>query len=243
MKGAYFMGRKEKVSVEMKLIAVQEYLSGSKGAAQICSKLQIHDQSFRDWLRKYETQGAQGLIQIAKNTHYPESLKLQAVADYMNCKGSYEQICKVYGISSTSILRKWIKMYNSHEVFKSHNAQGDRIMTKGRKTTYEERTEIVAYCIANNDNYQLTAEHFQVSYQQVYTWVQKYKAKGYESLSDRRGKRKTPEELSESEKFAARLKLLEAENRRLKMENDFLKKLDEVERRRERTMYDKKTHI
>ena len=27
-------------------------------------------------------------------------------------------------------------------------------MTKGRKTTYEERIEIVSFCIANNDNYQ-----------------------------------------------------------------------------------------
>jgi hypothetical protein len=34
------------------------------------------------------------------------------------------------------------------------------------------------------------------------------------------------------QKKAAQLKLLESENRRLKMENDFLKKLDEVERRR-----------
>jgi transposase len=232
MKGAYFMGRKEKVTAEMKLFAVQEYLTGSTGVAQICRRLQIHDKSFRAWLRKYETQGAQGLLQIAKNTHYPESLKFQAVADYTSCKGSHEQICKLYGISSTSILQKWIKKYNSHETFKSHNSKGDRIMTKGRKTTHEERIEIVAFCIASNDNYQLTAEHFQVSYQQVYTWVQKYKSQGIESLSDRRGKRKNPEELSESEKVAAQLKLLTAENRHLKMENDFLKKLDEVERRR-----------
>ena len=33
-------------------------------------------------------------------------------------------------------------------------------MTKGRKTTYEERIEIVAFCIANNDNYQMTSENF-----------------------------------------------------------------------------------
>jgi regulator of replication initiation timing len=38
--------------------------------------------------------------------------------------------------------------------------------------------------------------------------------------------------MSETEKLAARLKLLEAENNRLKMENDYLKKLDEIERRR-----------
>ena len=49
---------------------------------------------------------------------------------------------------------------------------------------------------------------------------------------DRRGKRKEAVELTESEKLSAQLKLIEAENGRLKMENDFLKKLNEVERRR-----------
>ncbi|WP_195990357.1 helix-turn-helix domain-containing protein, partial [Clostridium sp. D53t1_180928_C8] len=77
----------------------------------------------------------------------------------------------------------------------------------------------------------LTAEKYKVSYQQVYTWVKKYKENGYDALVDRRGKNKAFDELSESEKFVAQLKLLEAENRRLKMENDFLKKLDEIERR------------
>ena len=31
-------------------------------------------------------------------------------------------------------------------------------MTKGRKTTVEERIEIVKYCLANEKNYQVTAE-------------------------------------------------------------------------------------
>lgn len=51
----------------------------------------------------------------------------------------------------------------------------------------------------------------------------KYNKDGYNALVDRRGKNKAFEELSESEKFSSQLKLLEAENRRLKMENDFLK--------------------
>jgi transposase-like protein len=237
------MGRKEKFSAEVKIMSVQEYLSGSKGVTRICNELQVDSKTFRLWLRKYETLGAQGLVQIKKNTHYPESHKLQAVADYTNGKGSQEQICKAYGIPTASLLRDWIKKYNSHEKFKSHNSGGDRIMTKGRKTTYEERTEIVAFCVAHNDNYQLAAEHFQVSYQQIYAWVQKYKVQGYEALCDKRGRRKKPEELTESEKFAVQLKLLEAENRRLKMENAFLKKLGEVERRREKEQYVKKTDI
>jgi len=226
------MGRKEKVSAELKLQSVQEYLSGVKGAAQIRNELQIHDQSLRIWLRKYETLGAEGLIQIKKNAYYPESLIIQAITDYQSGRGSYEQICKVYNISSSSILQNWIKKYNSHETLRSHNAGGDRTMTNGRKTTFQERIEIVSFCIENNDNYQLTAEKYQVSYQQVYTWEKKYKEGGLEALADRRGKRRDPEAMTETEKLATHVKLLEAENKRLQMENGFLKKLKEVERRR-----------
>ena len=98
-------------------------------------------------------------------------------------------------------------------------------------TNTKQRIEIVAFCIANANDYNLTANKYKVSYQQVYTWINKYNRGGYEALVDRRGKRKKLEDLSESEKIAAQLKLLESENRRLKMENDFLKKLDEIERR------------
>lgn len=226
------MGREKKFTSEIKLKAVQEYLLHSRSAVSICKELGINDSSLRNWLRKYESHGAEGLCRMPKNKHYHESIKLQAVADYTNGKGSLYQICMLYNISTDGILLDWIKKYNNHETFKSHNSGGDRIMIKGRNTTFEERVKIVAFCIENNDNYQMTAEKFQVSYQQVYSWIQKYKAQGYESLSDRRGKHKKPEELSESEKYAIKVKLLEAENKRLIMENDFLKKLEEIERRR-----------
>ena len=36
-------------------------------------------------------------------------------------------------------------------------------MTKGRKTTYEERIEIVSFCVANAYDYNLTANKFNVS--------------------------------------------------------------------------------
>ena len=91
-------------------------------------------------------------------------------------------------------------------------------MTKGRKTTYNERVEIVAFCIENNDNYQLTSNKYKVSYQQVYTWVRKYKENGYESLRDNRGKRKNIDQMSETEKLNAQIRLLEAKNKQLEME-------------------------
>lgn len=105
-------------------------------------------------------------------------------------------------------------------------------MTNGRKTTYDERVEIVKYCIEHQNNYAETAQKYQVSYQQVYMWVSKYEKGNVEALQDRRGKRKDENEISELEKLKAQNKLLEAENHRKQMEIDFLKKLNEIEGRR-----------
>lgn len=226
------MGRKAKVPLQKKIEAVEEYLNGAKSKSQILTLLQISKNAFEKWVSKYKSNGKDGLITNKKNRYYAEDLKLKAVKDYLNGAGSLMQICSKYEITSYSLLQQWIKKYNSHERLKSHNVKGDRFMTKGRKTTFEERVEIVSFCIANNYNYQMAADKFQVSYQQVYTWTKKHEEYGSESLSDRRGKRKGLEELSETEKLAAQLKLLEAENNRLKMENDYLKKLEEIERRR-----------
>jgi len=51
-------------------------------------------------------------------------------------------------------------------------------------------------------------------------------------LEDRRGKRKPEESLTELELAQRRIKTLEAENRMLKMKEEFLKKVEEIERRR-----------
>ena len=50
-------------------------------------------------------------------------------------------------------------------------------MTKGRSTTYEERIALVKECIENGYNYREIAEKYKVGYQQIYTWVKKYKEK------------------------------------------------------------------
>lgn len=225
------MSRKAKVSTEIKVQAVEDYLRGIKSLSEISNELNIYKGAVSAWVRKYKTFGKEGLLNKGYNTSYSAQVKTQAVIDYLDGNGSLNDICIKYKISAIGILQQWIKKYNGHKIFKSHSTKGDKLMTKGRKTNYEERIEIVSFCIANAHDYNLTTNKFNVSYQQVYTWVKKYNKDGYNALVDRRGKNKAFEELSESEKFSAQVKLLEAENRRLKMENDFLKKLEEIERR------------
>ena len=65
----------------------------------------------------------------------------------------------------------------------------------------------------------------------MYSWVNKYKEKGIEGLYDRRGKAKDTSQLSEVERLKAENRLLKAQSLQQRMEIDFLKKLDEIERR------------
>lgn len=96
-------------------------------------------------------------------------------------------------------------------------------MTKGKTTTYEERIEIVSYCIEHGNDYTAAIEKYGVSYQQIYSWVRKYNEKGAEGLVDKRGKRKPESEMTEVEKLKAENRLLEARNRRLETECAVLK--------------------
>ena len=88
------------------------------------------------------------------------------------------------------------------------------------------------YCIAHDHNYAETAAKYSISYQQARNYTVKYEAGGVEALRDRRGRVKPMDELSELEKLRAENKILRAEKERAEMEVSFLKKLDEIERRR-----------
>ena len=141
------------------------------------------------------------------------------------------EVLKKNKIRSETQLRRWIMKYNGHEELKSSGTGGCTIMTKGRKTTFDERVEIVQYCITHGRNYTETSEKYGISYQQARNYTVKYESGGVDALKDRRGKRKALEEMSELERLRAEVKLLRAEKKRAEMEASFLKKLEEIERR------------
>ncbi len=225
------MGRKSKTILELKLKAIKEYLDGETSLEKVSRKYEISISTFRGWLLKYKSTGSNG-FDLKHNNRYTEDFKINVVKSYLSGEGSYPELAIKYEIPSQSTVLKWVSLYNSHERLNNYKIGGSPIMTKGRKTTYEERVEIVKHCIENNYNYAETSEKYQVSYQQVYSWMSKYNEVGVEALQDKRGKRKSIDEMSELEKLRAQNKLLEAENKRKQMEIDFLKKLEEIERRR-----------
>jgi len=164
-----------------------------------------------------------------KYKEYSPGLKQQAVQDYLAGKGSLRQICKKYSIRSDAQLRRWIMWYNGHKKFRQPSgARGDIYMTRGRKTTQEERAQIVAFCIEHGKDYGLTVQTYQVSYQQIYSWVRKYEASGVDGLVDRRGKAKREDELTEAERLRQENRMLQAKLKDKEMEIALLKKLREL---------------
>lgn len=223
---------KRKLTPEEKIDAVESYLRGEQQLCTIIERCGIAKESFRTWVRNYQIFGREGLRDKQRQACYPAEVQEMAVRDYLSGVGSQADICKKYKIYSRTQLQNWIKVYNGHRELRPSRGRGSDIyMTKGKTTTYEERIEIVSYCIEHGNDYTAAIEKYGVSYQQIYSWVRKYNEKGAEGLVDKRGKRKPESEMTEVEKLRVENRLLEARNKRLETENAVLKKLEELERR------------
>ena len=98
-----------------------------------------------------------------------------------------------------------------------------------RKTTIEERKEIVEYCINHKRNYKDTATLFDVSYSQVYSWVKKYDLNGEDALSDKRGHHKADDEVDELERLKRENARLKRQLKEKDMLTELLKKVKEFE--------------
>ena len=215
------MPKKTKYSVEEKAEAVLACIDGKCSVSSMAKRMGVDNETIRDWIGLYTSEGSIGLQPAEPNRIYSPEMKRQAVEDYLSGKGSLREICQKYKIRAKRQLRDWIKVYNSGGDFKHKMSGGSR-----------ERVRIAKECIENGYNYGETAIKYQVSYQQVYTWVKKFTEKGESGLEDRRGQRTAQQEpRTEEEKLRVRVAQLEHELYMTKMERDLLKKLEEIERR------------
>ena len=210
MKGALFVSR-IKHTPEEKIIITKAVLSGESSQAELARQYNTSEGRIREWVVKYKANGISAFLPQRRNNVYSDEIRIKAVKDYLNGQGSLVEISSKYGIRDTRQLRR---------------------MKEARPTTVEERIQIARDCIASGENYGETALKFNVSYQQVYQWVKKFREKGEAGLEDRRGKRlkdQTPR--TREEELEIEIAKLKHELYMTRMERDVLKKLDEIERR------------
>ena len=102
---------------------------------------------------------------------------------------------------------------------------------KSRKTTLEERIEIVKYALDNNNDYKGAADKFLVPYANVYKWVKIYNEQGEEGLKFHRGRPKNFNfELTELEKKDLEIAKLKLELEKHKRAEEILKKNLEIKK-------------
>ena len=220
-----------KVTAEERIEAAKACAEGRISQSEVARRLGVNKSSVQEWVVRYKAVGVLAFKEQDHNTVYTEGLKAAAVKEYLEGKGSQKEIAAKYGLRSTCLLRDWIKVYNSGRDFGRKMSGGSR-MKQGRETTQEERIAIAKECLENGSNYGETAIKYNVSYQQVYTWVKKFRELGEAGLEDRRGKRTADQNpRTELEELKIKMAQLEHELYMTKMERDLLKKLDELERR------------
>ena len=226
------MSRKAKYTVEAKVRAAERYLRGEASAAGIAAEMEMGKRgksTVREWAATYRENGIEGFHLKEGNSSYTAETKKQAVEDYLQGKGSLREICRKYHIPSKETLRRWIEVYNSNRELRGYNPRPEVYVAMRKKTTKEEREEIVRYCLEHGKDYKGTAVKYEVSYSQVYQWVRHYEEQGEAGLEDRRGKRKSDDEVDELERLRRENLRLKAELQKSERLNLLLKKVKEFE--------------
>ena len=226
------MSRKAKYTVEAKVRAAERYLRGEASAAGIAAEMEMGKRgksTVREWAATYRENGIEGFHLKEGNSSYTAEAKKQAVEEYLQGKGSLREISRKYHIPNKGTLRQWVEVYNSNRELRGYNPRPEVYVAMRKKTTKEERQEIVTYCLEHGKDYKGTAAKYEVSYSQVYQWVRHYEEQGEAGLEDRRGKRKSDDEVDDLERLRRENQRLKAELQKSERLNLLLKKVKEYE--------------
>jgi len=211
---------------------IQFYLEDGRSFRELSEDygLLLSNSTFNEKVLRYQEYGPSGIQSRSKNNHYTEDFKKTVVHEHITKGVPIRQLALKYNIPTHSTVRDWIIKYTKGEEIRSYTPKPEVYTMKGKKKSQEEKIEIVKDCLANGLSYKDTAEKFQVSYNNVYSWVQKYKKHGPDGLIDGRGRGKPDTIQTAEEKLRAEMAALKARNEYLETENAALKKLEEVER-------------
>lgn len=227
------MGRKEKFSKEEKIQACKDYEEGHISFEGISKKIGAHLETVRRWYLRYKEHGSSAFETSNKNNSYDKGFKLSVIEEYTSGKYSMADLSAKYNIT-LAVIGNWInKWYNGIEN-KDYDPKGDVYTMKSRKTTFEERLEIVKWVIENNMSYKNAADKYSITYALVYKWTRVYLDKGSEALKyEKRGPKPKSEidesNLTEIEKLKLELEKEKTLRKRREFELEVLKKKEEFE--------------
>lgn len=158
---------------------------------------------------------------------YTTEFKLKIVKKYLSGKyGGYEAIAKEFKISDKSTVRSWVRKYKQH---------GKRGLSKN-KIVYNGKFKlnVIEYMHKNHLSLSETCIHFNLGSSSVVSrWQHIYYEKGSQTFFEkRRGRKNMKSNINKIGPSKQTEKDLIKENYQLRMENEYLKKLQALVQKR-----------
>lgn len=230
------MGRSSKLSKELKVQACEEYDLGKGSFHTIGTNFGVSSSAIKEWYYAYKIHGESAFNTSNRNDSYTKKFKLSLINEYLSGEESLRSLGAKHNISIRTIT-KWVNNYYNGIEPKDYDPKGEAYTMKSRKTTFEERLEIVKWVLNNNMNYKEVADKNGVKYALVYQWVKKYLKDGEEGLKyKKRGSKEKAviddSTLSEIEKLKLELEREKALRERAEFRLELFKKKEEFAQRR-----------
>ncbi|WP_186823889.1 transposase [Staphylococcus gallinarum] len=112
----------------------------------------------------YKANGIEALIPQKRNNRYSEAFKSQIIFEYFNQRLSSRQLAYKYNVRPSRTVRDWINKHIEGKENRSYSIKSEVPIMKSRKTTLEERIEIVKFVTDKDRSYREASAAFQVSY-------------------------------------------------------------------------------
>ncbi|CRK85185.1 transposase [Neobacillus massiliamazoniensis] len=148
----------------------------------------------------------------------------KVVLEYLNGGGGTHDLAKKYGIGSHTTILNWVNQYKKY---------GDKAFdVRSPKDVYDGKfkLEVLEWMGKNRASLRETSLHFDITTPStILSWKRKFEENGVEALFKQRGR---PIEMKSNHEYqqgkneeSSELEKLQRENRLLRIENEYLKKL------------------
>ena len=155
---------------------------------------------------------------------YSFEFKMQVVNEYLQGELGYHSLAKKYNIPSSKTVRGWVAVYRKNGLQSLNRSR------QNKTYSFQFKQHAVELYLSTEISYQDLALLLDIkSHGMLVNWVQRYRAVGVEGLKpQRKGRRpKVPDintiQLTSTDEQAERLKQLEEENLKLRIEVAYLK--------------------
>ena len=110
-------------------------------------------------------------------TKYGTEIKMKVIRAYLNNEGGYKFLAKKYGISSASIVERWINSY------KTQGYEGLKISRKNNSYSFEFKKNVVKLYLTGEMSYQELSNQFKINNPAIIArWVIDFRNQGLDGL-------------------------------------------------------------